>query len=291
MRCRRSRQDASFLARGAYIGRVNVLRYLTALVFFSLSLSAADLKPETIAAFDRYIKITEDGFAQHHGFEDFLWLDHHPKEKSMVWLQQSIVTPMQTLDQGKEIEVPDGVIQHWLGVVYLEKSDADADHMRGLLLNFPGYKDFFKQQIVDSKLVKRDGDQFDFFLRLSKKQLSTVVLNVNETAHYTPIDPARWWVACRSTHIGEVEHPKNKKTFDEEHPAEEGAGYLWRLNFYWRVQQADNGVYVELEVITLARQTGGLINPSKFLTGFQSYPRDFTQYLIDSLEVLFPHHR
>jgi hypothetical protein len=281
----------SFFARGAYIGRVSFFRYPALLVLLSLGLPAADLKPETIAAFDRYIKITEDGFAQHHGFEDFLWLDHHPKEKSMVWLQQSIVMPMQTLDQGKEIEVPDGVIQHWMGVVYLERSDADADHMRGLLLNFAGYKDFFKQQIIDSKLVKRDGDQFDFFLRLSKKQISTVVLNVNGTAHYTLIDPLRWWVACRSTHIGEVEHPKDKKKLDEEHPAEEGAGYLWRLNFYWRVQQADNGVYVELEVITLARETSGLINRSKLLTGFQSFPRDFTQYLIDTLEMLIPHHR
>lgn len=275
----------------AYIGRVSVIRYLALLVCVFSALQAADLKPQTIAAFDRYVKVTEDGFAKHQGFENFLWLDGHPKEKSMVWLQQSMVTPLKTLDQGVEIEVPDGDLQHWLGVIYLERSDTDADHLRGLLLNFAGYKDFFKQQIIESKIDKHEGDQYDFFLRLYRKQVSTVVLNVNETGKYTLIDPMRWWVACHSTHIGEAEHPKNKKTFDQERRAEEGAGYLWRLNIYWRVQQADNGVYVELEVITLARPTRGLINTSKLLTGFQTFPQDFTQYLIDTLEQIFMHHR
>ena len=63
------------------------------------------------------------------------------------------------------------------------------------------------------------------------------------------------------------------------------------MNLYWRVQQADNGVYVELEVITLARPTRGLINTSKLLTGFQTFPQEFTQYLIDTLEQIFMHHR
>ncbi len=265
------------------------VRFLSLLLLVSPVLPAADLQPETIAAFDRYVKLTEDGFSKRQGFENFLWLDSHPQEKSMVWLQQSIVRPIQTLDQGAEIEVPDGVIQHWLGAIYLE--NADADHLRGLLMNFAGYKDFFKLQIVDSKLIKQTGNQYDFFLRFQKKQISTVVLNVNETGQYTLIDPTRWWVACHSTHIGEAEHPKNKKKLDLERPAEEGAGYLWRLNFYWRVHQADNGSYVELEVITLARQTRGLVNPSRFLTGFQTYPQELTQYLIDTLEQLFPHHR
>src|SRR5580704_17527170 len=122
---------------------------------------------------------------------------------------------------------------------------------------------------MDSKQIKRDGEQFDAFVRLYKKQVSAVVLNVNFTARYTLIDPTRLYIACHSTHIGEVEHPKDKKKLDQERPAEDAAGYLWRLNFYWRVQQSDNGVYVELEVISLAREEGGRLNPSRYLNGFQ----------------------
>lgn len=254
-------------------------------------LRAAELQPETAAAFDRYVKITEDEYAKHRGFEDFLWLDHHPKEKSMVWLQQSIVRPVQTVDQGKEIEIPGGVIQHWLGVVFVERNDTDAEHLRGLLLNFAGYKDFFKEQIIESQLHKHDGDDYDFTLRFYKKQFKTVVLNVDESAKYKLIDPYKWTVTCHSTHIGEAEHPKNKKKLDENRPDEDAAGYLWRLNFYWRVQQADNGCYVEIEVITLGPEEAGVLHPSRYMANFQNFGHDLTQYLISSLETIFFQHR
>jgi hypothetical protein len=247
---------------------------------------AAELEPETVAAFDRYVKITEDGFAKHQGFEDFLWLDHHPKEKSLVWLQQSVVAPMQTLDQGAPIEVPNGEIQHWLGAVYAE--NMDVGNVSRMLLNFPLYKEFFKQQIIDSKLTKQEGDQYDVFLRFYKKQVSTVVLNVNETAKYAVLDPMRWTLAFHSTHIGEVEHPKNKKKLDEERWPEEAVGYLWRLNLYFRVQQSDNGVYIELEVISLAHEVNGGINPSRFLNGFQNFPHDLTEGIVATLDTIFP---
>jgi hypothetical protein len=275
----------------AYSERVNRFRFLLLLISAHSFLLADDPKPETIAAFDHYVKLTEDGFAKNRGFENFLWVDHHPNEKSMVWLQQSIVRPNPTLDQGKEIEVPGGEIQHWIGVVFVERADTDVEHLRGLLLNFGGYKDFFKEQIIDSKLNKHEGDNFDFLLRFYKKQFSTVVLNVDESGKYTLIDPLKWSVACHSTHIGEAEHPKDKKKLDEERPPEAAAGYLWRLNFYWRVEQADNGCYVELEVITLARQEAGRLHPSHYLTGFQDFPRELTQYLIDSVDGIFVRHR
>jgi hypothetical protein len=270
----------------AYIGRVNRVRYLPLILLIAPSLQAADLKPETVAAFDRYVKITEDGFAKNQSFDNFLWVNHHPKEKSMVWLQQRVLIPMQTLDQGKEIEVPDGVIQHWLGLIYAE--GIKIDDARGLLLNFAGYKDFFKEQIIESKINKHEGDNFDFFLRFYRKQFSTVVLNVDESAKYTLIDPVRWTVACHSTHIGEAEHPKDKKKLDVNRPAAKAAGYLHRLNFYFRVEQADNGVYIELETITLGPQPAGKLSPSRYLTGFQDFPYDLTAYLTDTLQNIFP---
>jgi hypothetical protein len=63
------------------------------------------------------------------------------------------------------------------------------------------------------------------------------------------------------------------------------------LNFYLRVQQSDNGVYVELEVISLARESGGRLNASRFLNGFQSYPQDLTEGIIETLQNIFPHRR
>jgi hypothetical protein len=269
---------------------VNRVCCLPLLLIGALSgLQADDLKPETAAAFGRYIKLTEANFDAQKGFEDFLWLDHHPNEKSLVWLQQSVVKPLQTLDQGKEIEVPDGVIQHWLGATYLENTDIEK--MRATVINFAPYKDWFRAQIIQSNLTRHEGDTTDVAFRFYKKQFKTMVLNVNETCKYIPIDEQRFRAVCHSTHVGEAEYPKNKKKLDQERAPEDAAGYLWRLNFYWRIQQADNGCYVELEVISLARQEGGRLSPSRYLTGFQSFPQDLTQYLIDTMEVLYPHHK
>jgi len=266
------------------------LRLIVTAVLVSVTVRAAELKPETAAAFDRYIKITEEEMSKHQGFGDFLWLDHRdPKEKSLVWLGQPAFAPITTLDHGQEIEVPDGVIQHWLGVIYVD--EATLERARDVILNFDGYKDFFKQQIVDSKLIKRDGDQFDVLLRLYKKQISAVVLNVRATAKYTLVDPTRVIVAFHSTHIGEAAHPKDPRSYDEERSHGDVSGYLWRLNFYWRIERYDNGVYAELQVITLGRQSTGKLDPSRFLNGFQTYPQELTHGMIDGLHDLFPHHR
>jgi len=63
------------------------------------------------------------------------------------------------------------------------------------------------------------------------------------------------------------------------------------LNLYWRVQQSDNGAYVELEVISLAREETGRLKPARFLTGFQSFPQELTQYLIDTVDAIFVRRR
>ena len=265
-------------------------RLILMVIVASTALRAAELKPETIAAFDRYVKVAEDEIDKHKGFMDFLWLDRQdPKQKSMVWLGQSTIVPLTTLDHGQEIEVPGGTIQHWLGLTFLEK--ATLDKVSVVLLNFNEYFHMIPLQIMESKTSKHDGDNYEAFLRLYKKQVSAVVLNVNEGAKYTQIDPMRALIACHSTHIGEVERPRKKKTYDQERPVEDAAGYLWRLNVYLRMEEADNGVYVEIEMITLARQAGGLLDTSRFLNGFQSFPKELVQGYIAALEYIYPRRR
>lgn len=262
------------------------VRSIALLASLSFALPAVELPPETAAAFDRYVKLTEEGFAQHQGFQDFLWLDRHPKEKTQAWMQQTVLVPLQTLDHGAPIEVPGGVIQHWLGAFYAEGANAGLAHLT--LTNLALYKDYFKDQIIDSKLIKKNGDQSDVLLRLYKKHIRTVVLDVDETADYKALDPTRWMLSFHSTHIGEAEHPKDKKRLDEERPPEQTEGYLWRLNLYIRVQERENGVYIEFEVLSLGRDFEGKINRSKILTGFQDFPHELAQGILSGLATIFP---
>lgn len=257
-----------------------------ALLLFTLRfLPAAELKPETTAAFDGYIQTTEQGLAKRTGRDDYLWIGTHPKEKSLVWLGQTIIVPARTSDQGKGIEVPGGVIQDWVCSMYLE--NATIERVRDMVLNYADYKQFFKQQVIESKLVKRDDLHFQAFLRLAKRQVTAIVLNTEISADYTVLTPTRAYIYSRSTHIGEVRHPNRQKTFDKELPPEDQYGYLWRLNMYWRFEQTDGGVYAELELISLSRESGTL-SPGRFLNGYQTFPLELATGVMDGLRVGFP---
>jgi hypothetical protein len=203
-----------------------------------------------------------------------------------VWLRQSVIAPQKTLDHGEEIDVPGGAIQDWMGTILLE--GATLERVRDLILDYANYKSYFKQYFTESRLEKRDGDRFDGFLRLSRKQLAAVVLNLKVSANYVGVDPSHAYVVCRSTHIGEVEHPKQRNSQDQDRPPADAYGYLWRLNLYWRMEQTGDGVYTELESISLTRQAGGL-SPGRFLNGFvQNFPREFVEGLIEALHQAFP---
>lgn len=256
-----------------------------------LGVQASGPSPATTAAFDRYTMLVEQQLKAKVSPNHFLWLDEHQKEKSLAWFSQDVIVPMKMLDEGNEIPVPDGVIQDWLGAIYLDGTTIDK--VRDVIAAFSGYKDYFKQEIVDSKQVKREGDHWDASVRIYKKQLQSVALNVDLSADYTLVDPARAYFICRSTRIAELEHP-NKKTSKEERSPEDEHGYLWRLNLYWRLKRDGNGVYAEVELVSLSHDTNGnrLERLQKhLLNGFvEDFPRSFVADLMDGMRKAFPTH-
>ena len=52
------------------------------------------------------------------------------------------------------------------------------------------------------------------------------------------------------------------------------------------MEEADNGVYVEIEMITLARQSGEVLDKSRYLNGFQGFPKELVQGYIAALEYI-----
>ena len=59
----------------------------------------------------------------------------------------------------------------------------------------------------------------------------------------------------------------------------DGHGYLWRLDGYWRLQEKDGGVYIQLESIALTRGVtaifGWLVSPL-----LKSFPRGLLTSLL-----------
>jgi hypothetical protein len=98
-----------------------------------------------------------------------------------------------------------------------------------------------------------------------------VVLDTEYDVHYVHLNATRAYSRSYSTRVSEVESAEQP---GEHHkPAGNDSGFLWRLNSYWRFQEQDGGVYVQLEAISLTRDIpdglGWLIRP--FVT---SIPRE-----------------
>lgn len=213
------------------------------------SLAFVNLTPETARAFDRYVEAAESRMAQDLQPARFLHLDAAPDLKARVRSGELVIQPASTLAGAKDMQLPGGLLQDWLGMMFIP--GASIAGVRAVLQDYPNYKNFYQPEVIESKEISHHGDEYEIFLRLYKRQILTVVLNANYRVHYAMLDAKRMYVTSHSTRIAEVTDPKNSYT--EEEPVGDDTGFLWRLNSYWRFEEADGGVYAECEAISLSR--------------------------------------
>jgi hypothetical protein len=216
------------------------------------ALHAADLQAATVAAFDRYVALTEQRLNATD--QPFLWVDTKPaaQRQSMLRSLQSgglVMEPLMTRDGARTIDVPDGMIHHWIGVVFVPGTTLTA--AVALLQDYDRHRDIYKPNVADSRVLSRDGDHFRVRLRFFTKKGITVVVNSDHDARFFREGPDRASSRIHSTRIAEVENPGTAK--ERELPVGHDGGYLWRLNSYWRFLERDGGVYIQCESITLTR--------------------------------------
>ena len=212
------------------------------LLFARLNLPALD-------AFDHYIALTDERFQRDLHSASFLDIDGQSALLTKVRAGETLIESRTTRDNGHDIKVPGGMIQDWQGTIFIP--GATIAQVRGVLQDYDNYKDIYKPDVIDSKLIKRDGEECDIFLRLYKKQILTVVFNSEYHVKYGAVEPNRMYITSHSTRIAEVKNPK--RSLLEELPPGDDTGLLWRLNSYWRMEEKDGGVYAECEAISLSR--------------------------------------
>ena len=231
--------------------------FVAALLTIAPFACAAHLTPQTSAAFDRYIELTEAQRKADVSTDRFLRL-------TKIRADQVRVEPVVTLDNGKRITVPDGMIQHWIGAMFIP--GVTIPQVTAMLQDYADYKNFYKPEVIESKQISHQGDEYDVFLRLYKKRILTVVLNTTYHVRYGTVDPLRSYLISHSTKIAELKD-------DTELPVGDDTGFLWRLNTYWRFEQADGGVYAECEAISLSRDVPGFL--SWMIKGFvEKFPKE-----------------
>jgi hypothetical protein len=216
------------------------------------------LKRETLKAFGEHIRAAEMMLEKSLSGGAFLWTDGDPERARQVREGQIVAE----FWSGKApAKVPSGLIHDWVGAAFIPETNLKAT--LALIQNYDNHKDIYKPEVIDSKLIRRNGDDFQIFLRLLKKKILTVVLDTEHEVRYRSLDTGREDCRSHSTRIAEVENPGSAK--ERVLPPDTGYGFLWRLNSYWRFLERDAGVFVECRAISLSRDVplglGWIIEP------------------------------
>lgn len=187
------------------------------------------LNPKTDQAFDDYRKAVEAK------------LDGRPRFPSGLKPGQVEIVP--TNDKGFT-DVKEGMIHDWIAAIVVP--GVTVDKTIAVLQNYAGYKNIYRGDVTESKLLRRDGDLWHIYLQMVKKKVFTVVLNGEFDVQYRSLGNNRWSVRSSSTRIAELDG-------DRELPLGTSRGFLWRINAYWLIEPRPEGVYLECRAISLSR--------------------------------------
>ncbi|HTQ57306.1 MAG TPA: hypothetical protein VMI94_22710 [Bryobacteraceae bacterium] len=237
------------------------MRMAAALLLGAVTLAgarAAELRPETIQAFDRYIRDVETRVNQRvQPGGPFLWTGEDARRAAQVRAGQVAIEHR----GGDTIPVPHGLIHDWVGSVFIPGTT--LARTLALVQDYDRNHDHYQPEVMASRLVSRDGDDYKVYLRLMKKKVITVILDTEYDVRYFPLDANRCYSRAYSTRIAEVENAG--KADERVLPPGQDHGFLWRLDTYWRFEERGGGVYVECEAISLTRSIpaglGWLIEP------------------------------
>lgn len=243
--------------------------------------AAAELKPEAAAGFDRYVHVTEKRMrADLQSGGTFLWADGLPEERRasvQAQLQRGEVVSarLKTVDPAGEIRTPGALIHHWVGTVFIP--GASLRQTLATVEDYDHHSRYFSPEVVKSKTLGHTGEDYKVYLRLARKKIVTVVYDTEYEVHYELLASNRAQSQSYSTRITEVAHPGEPD--ERQMPPGKDAGYLWRLNSYWRFYETGRGVYVQCEAISLSRDIpaglGWLISPF-----IESIPRESLEFTL-----------
>ena len=283
----RYRRHLARFAVRPFTAKVLLAAFLAASVSYAQATRAATpaparLRSETITAFDRYVRLTEERNDMELKRGSPLWIDSLPEtqraERYAVLKRGEVqIHQLSTLDAGKPIVCTGGMIHHWVGAVFI--AGARLDEILGVLQDYDRQSEYYAPDVERSKIESRDGDHFRVFLRFRRHKVITVVLDSEHEVRYFHDATDRVHSRSSAVRIAEVQNPG--KSDEREKPPGDDDGFLWRMETWWRMEERDGGVYVQSEVASLTRDIptglGWLVGP--FVT---SIPKETLLFTLDS---------
>jgi hypothetical protein len=231
----------SFLSRA-------VTPLLLATIVFPIEVNAATLKSETVAAWDDYLQTANASLqVRARPNASFLWTFENAERVARVRSGEIVVAPAPGPNPKR---VPGGLIHHWIGAAFLP--GLKLDNILEVTRDYDHFKKYYRPSVVESKVIARNGpdDKFTMLL-MNKAFFMKTALDADYRVTNVRLDDRRFYSISTTTRIQEIEEYGQAGEYRK--PEGEGSGYIWRLHSVARLEQCDEGVYVELEAIALSR--------------------------------------
>jgi putative flippase GtrA len=177
----------------------------------------------TVAAWDRYVAQTEKR------------LD--PARRTAAG------SPSVIEAEGSSIGVEGGTVSDWRGAVFIPNVTLDEVLTR---LQYPGTAPP-QDDVLSSHVISRRPGSLRVSVRIVRHAIVTVTYDTEHEMTFTRRTPTVATARSVATRIEEV--------------GDGDRGFLWRLHSYWRYEQVDGGVWVELQSLTLSRTVPALVRP------------------------------
>ncbi len=217
-------------------------------LLINVTLSAATLKPESLAAWNRYFAAAQANVAkQAQPGATFLRVDGSNSLRQRVRDGEVVVTEANT-ESSKN--VPGALIHDWTGDAFLP--GARIEDVIAVVRNYGHYREYYSPTIIRSRTEARNTleDRYAVVMMNQSLVLRTA-LETDCKADFTQVSDKRWYSVSETTQIHEI------ADFGEadEHrlPVDQGSGYIWRLASITRFEERDGGVYIEVEALALSR--------------------------------------
>jgi hypothetical protein len=229
--------------------------FLSVILSFALPLNAADLQPQAAQNYERYIALTQAQVdTELAEGARYLWVERLPEARRAEALTELghggvVIARLETFDNGNPIPAPGGIIHHWIGTAFVP--GATLAQTLAFMEDYDNKVEYFKPDIVRSKILKHEGDDYFVLLRFYQKKIITTVIDTDQEIHYQVIDKTHAWSRSHATRVQEVE---SAGTPDERlEPEGHDRGFVWKLNTFWRFEEKDGGTYLECQAISLSR--------------------------------------
>src|SRR5271154_3353033 len=140
------------------LGRRVGVAILAGMLLFGAPLDAAELQAQTAQNYMRYIALTQaqvDAELAQGG--PYLWVERLPEGRrtdALARLRSGgvVIEKLETLDDGKPIAVPGGLIHHWIGTAFVP--GATLTQTLAFMQDYDHKVEYFKPDIVRSKILR-----------------------------------------------------------------------------------------------------------------------------------------